>query len=55
MEAVENARAQAAQLIGAEPEELYFTSCASESNNTIIKGVAEAYKQKGKHIIISAI
>lgn len=54
-DAVENARKSAAELIGANAAEIYFTSSGSESNNLAIKGVAEAYKQKGKHIIVSNI
>lgn len=54
-DAVEKARSQAAHLIGAKESELYFTSCASEANNLAVKGIAEAYRQKGKHIIVSEI
>lgn len=54
-EAIQNVRQQVANLIGAKTEEIYFTSCGSESNNLAIKGVAEAYKTKGKHIIVSSI
>jgi cysteine desulfurase len=54
-QAIEKAREQVASLIGATPQEIYFTSCGSESNNLAIKGIAWAYKEKGKHIIVSQI
>jgi len=54
-DALERARSQVAQLIGSEEDEIYFTSCGSESNNLAIKGIAQAYIQKGKNIIVSAI
>jgi cysteine desulfurase len=53
--AVEKARRQVAELIGCQPGELFFTSGGTESNNTAIKGVAAAYREKGKQIITSAV
>ncbi|HYF90901.1 MAG TPA: cysteine desulfurase family protein [Symbiobacteriaceae bacterium] len=53
--AVAGARAQVAGLLGALPEEIVFTSCASESNNLAIKGAAFALREKGRHIITTAV
>jgi len=49
--AVEKAREQVAALIGADPREIVWTSGATESNNLAIKGAAQFYKSKGKHIV----
>ena len=49
--AVENAREEVAKLVGADPREIVWTSGATESNNLAIKGAANFYSAKGKHII----
>lgn len=54
-EALDEARLNIANLIGARPSEIIFTSCGSESNNLAIKGVASANSKKGKHIISTPI
>jgi len=53
--AIEEARKRVASLINCKPEEIYFTGCGSESDNTIIKGIAYRNYKKGKHIITSKI
>jgi len=54
-ETMEQSRAMLAGYIGAQPPELHFTSGGTEANNLAIKGVAWAHKNKGRHIILSAI
>ena len=53
--ALSEARKNVASLLNVESEHILFTSGASESNNFIIKGIAEKYRNKGKHIITSKI
>ena len=53
--AVEDAREKVAKVLNCEVGEVYFTSCGSESDNTAIKGIARANKEKGNHIITSKI
>jgi len=53
--AIEYARKQVANLLGCTPNEIVFTSGGNESNNTVIKGVAQSYRNKGNHIITSKI
>ena len=50
-EAVENARAEVARLVGADPREIIWTSGATESDNLALKGAAQFYKTRGKHLI----
>src|SRR5690606_21835923 len=50
-EAVETARGHVAALVGADPREIVWTSGATESNNLALKGAANFYKEKGKHLI----
>jgi cysteine desulfurase len=52
---VETARAEVARLIGCKPIEVVFTSGATESDNLALKGVAEAYRDKGRHLITSQV
>ncbi|HIT00679.1 MAG TPA: cysteine desulfurase NifS [Candidatus Faecaligallichristensenella faecipullorum] len=53
--ALDHARAQVAQALGAEPKEIYFTGCGTESDNWAIRGAAYAHKDKGNHIITTTI
>ena len=53
--AIEESRKKVANLINCNPNEIYFTGCGSESDNTIIKGIANTYRKKGRHIITSQI
>jgi cysteine desulfurase len=55
LQAIEESRGKVADLIGADPKEIIFTSCGSESNNFAIGGFAKANGKKGKHIISSTI
>jgi cysteine desulfurase len=50
-EAVENARAEVAKLVNCDPKEIVWTSGATESDNLAIKGAANFYKAKGKHLV----
>ncbi|MBK8639290.1 MAG: cysteine desulfurase [Chromatiaceae bacterium] len=53
--AIALARSQVADLIGAQPEEILFTGCATEANNLAILGAARALRGRGRHAIASAI
>ena len=53
--AVDNARHQVAQAIGAADGEIYFTGCGTEADNWALKSIAENYANKGNHIITSAV
>ncbi len=53
--AIEDARNKVAKAINANPKDIYFTACGSESDNLAIKGIAYANKEKGNHIITSKI
>ncbi len=54
-ELVEKARKRVADAVGADPKEIYFTSGGTEADNWAIKGIADAYGHKGRHIITSSI
>lgn len=53
--AVENARIQVAKALNAAPNEIYFTSGGTESDNMAIRGIVDAYKAKGNHVITTSI
>ena len=53
--AVENAREEVAKVIGARAKEIFFTSCGSESDNWVLRGVTSKLRDKGNHIITSCI
>ena len=53
--AVEKAREQVANLIGAQADEIIFTGCATEANNLAIRGTTRALRDKGRHLITSAV
>ena len=52
---VEEAREKVAKAIGADPKEIFFTSCGSESDNWAIKGMAEVQEKRGKKHIITSV
>ncbi len=54
-QAVEDSRARVAGLIGANPEEIIFTSGGTEANNLAVKGMAWAARKKGNHVVVSAV
>lgn len=53
--AIENSRNKVANILGCKPNEVYFTSGGTESDNTALKGIARANRNKGNHIITSSI
>ena len=53
--AVDEARDEIAKLIHAKPSEIYFTSGGTESDNWALRGAAHALKNRGKHLIVSAV
>ena len=54
-EGLTKARQQVADLIGADPKEIFFTSCGTEADNWVLEGIADQLKDKGNHIITSKI
>lgn len=55
VKAVDEARDTVAKIIGAKPSEIYFTSGGTEADNWALRGAAHAFKNKGRHLIISSI
>lgn len=55
LEAIEEARARVGALIGASSEEIFFTASGSEANNFALKGLALARRDKGNHVVVSAV
>ncbi|MGB7972305.1 MAG: cysteine desulfurase family protein [Candidatus Deferrimicrobiaceae bacterium] len=55
LKAIDSARAEVAGLVNAKPEAIVFTSGATEANNLAIKGAAEAWGKKGKHLVVSEV
>lgn len=53
--AIDSSREIIAKAINTDPSEIYFTSSGTESDNWVIKGIASANKEEGKHIVVSAI
>lgn len=52
---IKESRRILAKSLKVKENEIYFTSCGSESNNTVLRGVAEAYRKRGNHIVCSAV
>lgn len=53
--AIDEARGKVARLVNCDPSEVVFTSCATESNNTAIKGIAAARRSRGNHVIATTV
>ncbi|MEJ2700223.1 MAG: cysteine desulfurase family protein, partial [Desulfuromonadales bacterium] len=53
--AIDQARERVARLVNCDPAEVVFTSCATESNNTAIKGVTAALRERGNHLITTTV
>ena len=54
-EALERARRRVAKVLGAQESEIFFTGCSTESDNWALKGIAESYAAKGRHIVTSNV